>query len=108
MRTGGIVLIPFPFSEINNVKIRPAVVIAETKDKYKDIILSAVSSQIPALLSSAEILIKPDSLNGLRVASVIKVDRIFTLKTEKIITKLGRLSLKNTNEFCRVFRELVD
>lgn len=46
MITGDIVLIPFPFSELTQVKLRPAVVIAETRDKYKDLILSAISSQV--------------------------------------------------------------
>jgi len=36
MKRGDIVLIPFPFSGLTQVKIRPAVVITETKDRYKD------------------------------------------------------------------------
>ncbi len=108
MKTGDIVLIPFPFSELTQVKIRPAVVVTETKDKYKDLILAAISSQVPPSLSSAEIIIKPDSLNGLRSSSVIKVDRIFTLKAEKVIANIGRLSLNHTNEFTKVFKSLVD
>jgi hypothetical protein len=48
MKTGTILLIPFPFSELTDIKVRPAVVIALTKDKYADIILAAVSLQIPA------------------------------------------------------------
>ena len=51
MTTGDIVLIPFPFSELTQGKLRPAVVITETKDKYKDLILSAISSQVPDSLS---------------------------------------------------------
>ena len=108
MKTGDIVLIPFPFSELTQVKIRPAVVVSETKDKYKDLILAAVSSQVPASLSSAEIIIKPDSLNGLRVSSIIKVDRIFTLKSEKVVAHIGRLSLNHSNVFSKVFKSLVD
>ena len=108
MNTGDIVLIPFPFSELTQVKIRPAVVVTETKDKYRDLILAAVSSQVPASLSSAEIILKPDSLNGPRASSVIKVDRIFTLKKEKVITTIGRLSLNHTNEFSKVFISLID
>lgn len=41
MKTGDIILIPFPFAEITHVKVRPAVVIAITKDKYKDVVVSA-------------------------------------------------------------------
>ena len=33
MNTGDIVLIPFPFSELSEVKLRPAVVVTTTKDK---------------------------------------------------------------------------
>ncbi|MBK8553336.1 MAG: type II toxin-antitoxin system PemK/MazF family toxin [Ignavibacteria bacterium] len=47
MKTGDIVLVPFPFSELNNIKVRPAVVISTTKDKYEDLIVSAISSVIP-------------------------------------------------------------
>jgi hypothetical protein len=37
-------------------------------------------------------LIEGGSINGLRVKSVIKIDRIFTLKKEKLIALLGELS----------------
>ncbi len=44
MNTGTIVLIPFPFAELTNIKVRPALIISTTKDKYQDLILSAISS----------------------------------------------------------------
>ena len=37
MKTGDIIFIPFPFAELTNKKVRPAVVIALTKDKYRDV-----------------------------------------------------------------------
>lgn len=40
MKTGNIILVPFPFSELTNIKVRPAVVISTTKDKYEDVIVS--------------------------------------------------------------------
>ena len=36
MKIGEIILIPFPFAEFTNKKVRPAVVVCETKDKFKD------------------------------------------------------------------------
>jgi mRNA interferase MazF len=51
MKTGTIIIIPFPFSELTAVKVRPAVIISTTKDKYSDLILAAISSQIPLLLT---------------------------------------------------------
>jgi mRNA interferase MazF len=108
MKTGDIVLIPFPFSELTQVKLRPAIVITVTKDKFKDLVLCAVSSQVSAVLSSVEIIINPDTSNGLRVKSVIKVDRIFTLKSEKVVAKTGELSAELLNNFKNIFKSLVD
>jgi RNA binding exosome subunit len=59
MKIGEIILIPFPFAELTNIKIRPAVVIAETDDKYKDLVVSAISSVVPSKISNREILLKP-------------------------------------------------
>ena len=108
MKTGDIVLIPFPFSELTEVKLRPALVITETKDKYKDLVLAAISSQVPVSLSQAEILVKLRSSNGLRVESVIKADRIFTLKADKVVAVIGRLSEPELTAFKRAFKKLVD
>jgi mRNA-degrading endonuclease toxin of MazEF toxin-antitoxin module len=80
MKFGQIVLVPFPFAEHTPKKVRPAVVIAETADKYKDIVVSAISSVVPSNLSEREILIEFSPTNRLRVNSIVKVDRIITLK----------------------------
>lgn len=87
MKAGDIVLIPFPFTNFSKQKVRPAVVISETKDKYKDLIVAAISSVIPKHLTENEIIIDPNNFNNLRVKSVIKVDRIVTIKRESLIIK---------------------
>ena len=35
MQTGDIILIPFPFAELTNIKVRPAVIATITKDRFK-------------------------------------------------------------------------
>lgn len=107
MKTGDIVLIPFPFAELTQLKARPAVVIAETADKYRDLIVAAISSVVPPELSRNELVIFPDARNGLRARSVIKVDRIITTKSEHIITHLGVLSASERETFTMMFRNLV-
>ena len=47
MTIGSIVLIPFPFSELTNIKVRPAFIVCTTKDKYQDLIMCAISSVVP-------------------------------------------------------------
>lgn len=103
---GDIVLIPFPFSELTDIKARPALVLAHTKDKFKDVIVCAISSVVPSVLTKNEIILLPSSDNKLKVKSVLKMDRIVTLKKESIITTLGKLDnetiIKTKSIFCAI------
>jgi hypothetical protein len=45
MKTGDIILIPFLFSDLRATKARPAVVATVTKDRFKDVVIAAVSSE---------------------------------------------------------------
>jgi mRNA interferase MazF len=108
MKTGDIVLIPFPFAELTNIKARPAVIICLTKDKYQDIIIAAISSVIPAILSDNEMTISPNSHNKLKVQSVVKIDRLATLKQSDIIAPLGQLNTSEIAIFRTVFKSLID
>lgn len=108
MKTGDIILVPFPFSDFSYRKVRPAEVIAITKDKFKDIIVSAISSVVPSKPSVNEIVINPSLQNKLRVASVIKVDRVVTLKRSNVIAQLGKLSEKELTVFKMKFKNLVE
>lgn len=107
MKPGDIILIPFPFAELTNTKIRPAVVIAITKDKYRDVIVSAISSLIPKTIGKNEIILEPTRINKLRVKSVIKVDRIVTIKRDDLINHLGKLTDEELNKFKKVFWNLI-
>jgi mRNA interferase MazF len=108
MTTGDIILVPFPYAELTTTKVRPAVVIGLTNDKYEDIIVSAISSVVPSKPKETEIVLTPNRTNNLRAQSVIKVDRIVTLKKENIIASLGRLTVTERNAFKSAFRSLVD
>lgn len=108
MKTGEIILIPFPFAELTNKKVRPAIVICETKDFYKDIVVCAISSVVPNDFTGNEMLLKKDATNNLRVDSVAKIDRIVTAKRSDVIAKLGKLNKKDLESFKEKFRNLID
>ncbi len=108
MNTGDIILIPFPFSDTDDIKVRPSVLISITNDKYKDLVVSAITSVVPSELNKTQILVQPDSHNNLRADSIIRVDRIVTLKAENKIANIGRLSKKDLEKFKEVFKGLVD
>jgi len=106
VKTGDIVLIPFPFAELTQVKARPAVVISETADKYHDLIVTAISSVIPTEISKNEFIVLPTLENGLRVKSLIKADRIVTTKKEQMIAHLGKLSDEDCKKVVTIFKSL--
>jgi mRNA interferase MazF len=107
MKTGDIILVSFPHAEFTDIKVRPAVVIAETADRYTDLIVAAISSVVPQKTCKNEIIIQPDRINNLRKTSIIKVDRILTLKQSHKIADLGELNKNELQLFKQTFKELV-
>ncbi len=84
MKIGDIVIVSFPFTNLVSYKARPAVVIAETPDEYKDVLVSLITSVVPPQLNSVQIRLLTNETNNLKVNSVIKVYRIATIENDKI------------------------
>lgn len=101
-------LIPFPFTDHTGAKkVRPSVVVCETADAYRDIVVCAISSVVPSILSSNEVLLQPDPTNSLRKVSVLKTDRIVTVKAKDVIAQLGRLNAADLATFKAMFKALL-
>ena len=96
-KKGDVVVVKFPFvlKEGNAViqKGRPAFVISDDKIKrrYKDVVLAAITSQIPRDIMELEIILEPASPNGLLKRSVLRLDFIMTVPEELISRKIGML-----------------
>lgn len=88
--------------------MRPCVLICRTKDKYSDLVVAAISSVVPSQLTENEIPLQPSATNGLRKVSIIKVDRIVTMKQDDLIAHIGKLSALNLKEFKKKFKSLID
>jgi len=89
---GKIVLLPFPFTDLTKAKLRPALIIFESP---KDVIVIFISSKIPDKILDTDILLTADhkdfQLSGLKVDSVIKLDKIATILKELIIGEIGEV-----------------
>lgn len=107
MKTGDIVIVHYPFSNLAQTKIRPAVVVTITNDKYKDVALCLISSVVPLKLSKRELILQPNTVNKLRVPSIIKVYRIATVQQSKIISIIGKFSENELKSFVMAFNSLV-
>ncbi|MGR3176164.1 MAG: type II toxin-antitoxin system PemK/MazF family toxin [Candidatus Scalindua sp.] len=95
-KKGDIVVVKFPFilkESAEKQKGRPAFVVFDDKveRRYKDVILAAITSQIPTKIMELEIILEPEKSNGLAKISVLRLDFIMTVPEELISRKIGVL-----------------
>ena len=95
-KKGDIVIVKFPFilkekGEIH--KGRPALVISDDKvgRRYKDTVLAAITSHVPANTLELEIILEPVETTGLVKISLLRLDFLMTIPEELISRKIGRL-----------------
>ena len=91
-----IVVVKFPFilKERTSVqKGRPALVISDdkVKQRYKDVILAAITSHVPEVIMDSEIILEPIKPSGLVKKSLLRLDFIMTVPEELISRKIGAL-----------------
>ena len=84
------VLIPFPFTDLSGHKVRPALVLYNSK-KGEDCIVAFISSVTQKKINTFDIPIKASTHNGLKQNSLIKVDKIATLQKKIILGELGTI-----------------
>ena len=94
-KRGDIVLVPFPFTDLTDVRQRPAVVISNDSynDSHADVVTSAITSQVPQNLAPDELLIAEDDLStaGLPRRSMIRAGKIFAIDKSLVRKSLGTL-----------------
>jgi len=102
---GEIVIVPFPFSNLQNIKQRPVLILS--KDNYsEDVITCGITSNIKD--STHSILIDNENLTqgNIPKQSRIKLNKLFTLNKKiikKKIAKLNKITLENAKkEFCNL------
>ncbi|NEU76449.1 type II toxin-antitoxin system PemK/MazF family toxin [Hassallia byssoidea VB512170] len=97
LNKGDIVLVQFPFTDLSQTKLRPAVVLLENTS-LNEVTLCFISSQNIENISSEEFILSTSDAEfietGLRVASKVRVTRIVTLQRQLIIRRLGKLGVK--------------
>jgi mRNA interferase MazF len=85
--------VPFPFTDLSAVKQRPALILSPKRlnNVRNDLIVAAISSQIPNAIGEDEILLSAADQRtaGLPKASIIKLGKIFTIHQGLIRKKLG-------------------
>jgi mRNA interferase MazF len=92
---GAIVLVPFPFTDLSSIKVRPALVISRNNKGKADLVVVFISSVVKKV-HEEEVLLNVDHADfqktGLRIASIIKCRKIATLDRSIVLGELGILS----------------
>lgn len=92
---GSVVLIPFPFSDLSQSKLRPAVVLAPSgKENW---ILCQVTSKQYTDQKAVELSNQDFQIGSLRVGSFARPGKLFTANDSLIISEIGRLKVKILN-----------
>ena len=89
-------LVPFPFTDLTTTKNRPAIVVSSDwyNAEKKDVILSAITSQVISPIPNDEYLLTPMDLqlSCLLKPSTIKIGKIVTIDKRLIRQRLGKIS----------------
>jgi mRNA interferase MazF len=92
---GDIMLVPFPFTDLSETKLRPAVVLW-VNAKGQDVTLCFISTQAIDRVTDDEFVILPNdsefAQTGLKSPSKVRVARIVTLERSLLQRRLGKLS----------------
>jgi len=86
MGKGHLVLVPFPFTDLSGQKVRPALVLYVSRGE--DCIVAFISS-VQKKKNTFDMPIEATPANGLKVDSVIKLDKLATVQKKIVIGELG-------------------
>lgn len=106
MTKGDIVLVPFPFTDLSGQKVRPVLVL-HTEMKSEDRIVALFSSIKPKKTYFFDLHVTPSKHNGLKVSSIVKINKIATLEKKLIIGQLGKLEVSHIKEVNKKLRRLM-
>jgi len=100
-----VVLVAFPFTNLQATKKRPAVIISNHsyQQTRPDVILMAITSQIKTELATGEAILQDWQIAGLAKPSMLK-PLIATLEQANIVRVMGQLSAADCEELGSVLQ----
>lgn len=105
---GDVVLVAFPFTNLQATKKRPAVIIS--RQSYQqirpDVILMAITSQVRQPLATGEAILQDWQAAGLAKPSLFK-PLIATLEQNQIVKVMGRLSAADREGLGKVLQTIL-
>ena len=100
---------PFPFTDLTAAKLRPALVIHEGE---RDVVAAFISSKVPSEPAEVSVLVTQDRAGfgkaGLKVDSVIHLDKLATVLKDLIVGELGELDEELRQEVNQKLKNILE
>jgi mRNA interferase MazF len=104
---GDIVLFPFPFTNLQERKLRPCLVLSD--EMRDDVLLCQITSQQVSKDSYATELKHKDLLQGtLTIDSYIRTNMLFTAHRKQIVKKLCQVKDQKYKQVTKAISEMID
>ncbi len=87
MKKGDIVLVSFPFTDFSGIKNRPAIILIANN---LDVTVAFITTQIN-WKEETDIILQPNTGNGLKKESLIRLSKLATLDKDLVLGLLGKL-----------------
>ncbi len=108
-QAGQVVVFRFPQTDLEEGKLRPALLLGRLPGEYDDWLICMISSQTRQYIAGFDEIIQEDDVDfgesGLKVTSVIRVGRLAVVSGEILIGALGQVSSERLN---RIKNHLAD
>jgi len=104
MNKGDIILIPFPFTNLNGSKLRPAVLLIESE---YDLTVCFITTQIK-WKETSDVELLPSNKNGIKKHSLVRLSKIATVDKSLSIGKIGILDEINIIELNIKLKQLLN
>lgn len=97
---GDIILFRFPKTDLNEGKLRPALLLGKIPGEYDDWLICMISSQnrhyLPDFDELVQISDSDFSQSGLKLESVIRIGRLAVIEGELLLGEIGQISSERT------------
>jgi len=101
---GSVVLVTFPFSNLQGQKVRPALVVAE--GEFENLILCQITSKSYTSKISIRLTASDFATGGLPIISYVRPDKLFTADTSIVKDTIGELTEVTKNNILQSIRGL--
>lgn len=95
-QAGEVVVIKYPFSDLSQTKLRPALLLGKLPGEHDDWLVCMISSRVRQQIDGFDEVIEEDDADfgssGLKTASVIRIGRLLVVEGKLLPGALGTVS----------------